>query len=85
MTMNQIYEELVGLAELQINRVEVKPTQIGVYCESKLAEAHCPLCLKKCNFIKQTYERKVRDLSISGKEVYLYLTTASAVRPPVCL
>lgn len=72
--MYQVYEELLGLPELQVNQVFVTPKQIEVHCESKLAEAHCPCCLQKCNFVKQTHQRKVKDLSISGKEVYLHLT-----------
>jgi transposase len=77
--MEEVYEELLGIKELQVNQVIVSAQQIEVYGESKLAEAHCPCCLKKCYFVKQTYTRKVRDLSISGKVVYLYLTTRQYV------
>lgn len=77
--MQQVYEELLGLKELQVNQVLVSSTQIQVYCESKLAHCYCPCCLQKCQFVKQTYERKVKDLSISGKEVWLHLTSRQYV------
>jgi len=77
--MEELYEELLGIKELQVNQVIVSSARIEVYGESKLAESYCPCCLKKCNFVKQTYTRKVRDLSISGKAVYLYLTTRQYV------
>jgi transposase len=79
MDMNQIYEQLLGLKELQVNQVVVGATRIEVYCESKLVEGHCPVCLQKCNCVKQTYERKVKDLSISGKEVWLHLISRQLV------
>lgn len=77
--MQHVYEELLGLKELQVNQVLINANQIEVHCESKLGEAHCPCCLKKCHFVKQTHTRKVRDLSISGKEVYLYITARQYV------
>lgn len=77
--MQQVYEELLGLKELQVNQVVVKERELAVYCESKLAQSHCPCCLQKCHFVKQTYERKVKDLSISGKEVWLYITSRQYV------
>lgn len=79
MDVNQVYEELLGLKELQVNRVVVGSTQIEVYCESKLVVSHCRVCLQKCNCVKQKYERKVKDLSISGKEVWLYITSRQYV------
>jgi len=79
MSMEEIYEEILGIKELQVNQVIVSSQQIEVYCGLKLAESYCPCCLKKCHFVKQRYTRKVRDLSISGKEVYLHLTTRQFV------
>lgn len=38
-----------------------------------MEESLCPCCLKKRREINQSYNRKIRDLSITGKEVYLYL------------
>ncbi len=46
MDMNQVYEELLGLKELQVNQVVVGATQIEVYCESRLVEGYCPVCLQ---------------------------------------
>ena len=48
--------------------------RITIYCSSVLAESLCPTCLKKRQQVNQTYQRPIRDLSITGKEGYLYLT-----------
>ena len=72
---NQIYEELLGLPQLQVNAVSVTAKRIEIHCESKFKACHCPLCLEPTTKINQSYERTVRDLPISGRRVYLHLTT----------
>lgn len=79
--MEKVFEELLGIQELQVKEVVFSEGQIEVHCESKLAESDCPHCLRKCNFIKQTHTRKVGDLSISGKKVYLHLSSRQFVCP----
>jgi transposase len=68
------FEQILGLKEIQVDRVELQEKRIDIYCSSVLEEALCPSCLKKQQQVNQTYEQQIRDLSITGKEVYLHLT-----------
>ena len=43
---NQIYEELLGLPQLQVNAVSVSAERIDIYCESTFKACHCPVCLE---------------------------------------
>ncbi len=72
---NQIYEELLGLSQLQVNAVSVSAECIDIYCESKFKACHCPVCLEPTTKINQCYERTVRDLAISGRRVLLHVRT----------
>ena len=69
-----VFEQILGLKEIQVDRVELQEKRITIYCSSVLAESLCPTCLKKRQQVNQTYQRPIRDLSITGKEGYLYLT-----------
>src|SRR5512147_1536825 len=69
-----VFEQILGLKEIQHDRVKLQEKRITIYCSSVLAEYLCPTYLKKRQQVNQTYQRPVRDLSITGKEVYLYLT-----------
>lgn len=73
--LNQIYEELLGLSQLQVNAVAVAAERIDIKCESKFKASHCPSCLEPTTKINQSYQRTVCDLPISGRRVYLHLTT----------
>jgi len=68
------FEQILGFKEIQVDRVELQEKRIDIYCSSVLEEALCPSCLKKQHQVNQTYEQQIRDLSITGKEVYLHLT-----------
>ena len=72
---NQIYEELLGLPQLQVNAVSVSAECIDINCESTFKACHCPVCLEPTTKINQCYERTVRDLAISGRRVWLHLRT----------
>ncbi|HJW29328.1 MAG TPA: transposase family protein [Saprospiraceae bacterium] len=69
-----IFEQILGLKEIQVDRGELQEKRINIYCSSVLEESLCPTCLKKRHQVNQTYQRPVRDLSITGKQVYRYLT-----------
>lgn len=78
--MEELFTTLLDLAPLEVTLAEVGAKKITLHCCSTLSESHCPLCLKKCNFVKDKYTRELRDLPISGKEVTLRFT----VRQFVC-
>ncbi len=81
MRENQVYEDLLRLPEITVTGVETTPEVIAIYCESKFSQAHCPLCLKPCSSINQSYQRTLRDLPISSHRVTLQLTTYQFVCP----
>ncbi len=71
---------MLNLPPLEVTLVELYEREIKLHCRSTLGEGICPVCLKKCNFVKDRYTRQLRDLSISGKKVTLFFT----VRQFVC-
>ena len=78
--MEELFTKLLDLPPLEVTQAEVSSSKITLHCRSTLGESHCPVCLQKCNFVKDTYTRELRDLSISGKKVILRFT----VRQFVC-
>ena len=74
MTENEVFEMILQIKEIQVDRFEVQDQHIHIYCSSIFEEALCPHCLKKRQVVNQTYERQFRDLPIAGKEVYLHLS-----------
>lgn len=78
--MEDLFTKLLELPSLEVTLTEIGDKKIVLHCSSILGESYCPLCLQKSSFVKDKYTREIRDLSISGKEVYLRLT----VRQFVC-
>ena len=74
MTENEVFEMILEIKEIQVDRFEVQDQHIHIHCSSIFEEALCPHCFKKRQVVNQTYERQFRDLSIAGKEVYLHLS-----------
>lgn len=70
--MKKIYEELLRLPNLQVNNVLFTDKKIEIHCEVSEAGI-CPSCGCSNSKINQTYTRKVRDLDISGRQVWLHL------------
>ncbi len=73
MTEAEFFELVLGIKEIQVDRVDWQDQCLHIYCSSAFEEALCPQCLNKRPVINQTYERQFRDLPITGKEVYLHL------------
>jgi len=74
MTEAEVFELILGIKEIHVDRVDWQDQSLHIYCSSIFEEALCPKCLKKTQVINQTYERQFRDLPITGKEVYLHLS-----------
>lgn len=72
MTEAEVFELILGIKEIHVDRVDWQAQSLHIYCSSIFEEALCPKCLKKTQVINQTYERQFRDLPIAGKEVYLH-------------
>lgn len=74
MTETEFFEQILGIEEIRVDRVDWQERALHIYCSSMLEEALCPHCLNKRQVVHQTYERQFRDLPITGKEVYLHLS-----------
>lgn len=72
---NKLFEDLLGFPQLQVNNVTITKDRIDIYCASKFKACHCPVCLQPQTKINQQYERTLRDLPISGRQVTLHLMT----------
>jgi transposase len=66
-------ESLLNLPELEITSVEMTDQKLTLFCRSRFGQAICPSCLEKTQQVRRRYRRKVRDLSITGRDVYLEL------------
>lgn len=73
MNTTDFFYQLLEIPDLKIREVEQNRNQIIIHCELEKGEECCPLCnVPTCEF-KQYKHRKVRDLDISGKEVWLHI------------
>jgi len=71
MTQEEFYEDLLGFSDLKVNRIEKTVSKIIFHCELKSQVASCPVCLEPTAKVNQTESRKVQDLKISEREVWL--------------
>ena len=60
-------------ASLEIKDVIDRNKEIHIFIKSKTHTQTCPLCKKECNEYHSTYRRKIQDLPILGKTVYIHL------------
>jgi len=74
MTEADVFDLILGIKEIHIDRVDWQDQCLHIYCSSVFEEALCPHCLNKRPVVNQTYERQVRDFPIAGREVYLHFS-----------
>ena len=60
-------------ASLKIIQVENKEKEIHIIIKSQTHVQSCPSCKQGCNEYHSTYRRKIQDLPILGKTVYIHL------------
>ncbi len=73
MKKTDLYEELLSLPSLKIEKVENLSKEIILRCQTTTGMGKCPQCGELTGEVNQYNSRQVRDLDISGKEVWLYL------------
>ena len=73
MDINGVYELLLNLSNLQVNGVDIHDRKINIYCEVKSREQACPNCGMVSKTVHQYQTRRLRDLDISSREVYLHV------------
>ena len=71
MNLFEIYEVLLKMPTLKITKVDVGEHKIDIWCEVKSKGHVCPNCGKLSEIVHQFYSRKLRDLSLCSREVYL--------------
>ncbi len=81
MTEHELYEQLLNLPEIRVSGVVVEPKRITFHCHGRTEGGVCPNCLEKTSALNQYYTRKVRDLDISGREVWLEIRERQWVCP----
>ena len=74
MTEAEFFEQILGIKEIRVDRIDWQEKALHIYCSAIFEEALCQYCLNKRQGVHQTYERQFRDLPITGKEVYLHLS-----------
>ena len=73
MSEEKFYEQLLGYEDLRVKSVERTEAKISLHCETSTGHANCPQCGLETGVVNQYASRRVRDLDISGKEVWLEL------------
>lgn len=81
MTQEEFYEDLLGFSDLKINSIEKTSQKIIFHCEVKTKVSTCPNCLEPTGIINQYETRKVQDLKISAREVWLHIRVSQFVCP----
>lgn len=71
--MEEFFEQVLDFRVVKVTKVDLQEGTYHVHCESKIGGGVCPTCGGLCGFRKQHNERRVKDLSLSGKEVVLHL------------
>ena len=73
MTDTQFYQDLLALPGLHVTAVDHEPGRIVLHGSLSAVPTPGPVCGEPTAILNQYETRKVQDLSISGKEVWLHL------------
>ena len=63
--------------ELEIRKIEEREREIRIWLKSRTKSCVCSRCQKELTQKRATYERKVQDLPILGKQVWLIVKYTS--------
>jgi transposase len=81
MQEKDFYQQLLALPHLAVNRVECAPNRITLHCQISTPSQACPHCMTPTTLINQYTQRLIRDLDISGRQVWLQIQTRQFVCP----
>jgi transposase len=81
MAQEEFYEEILGFTDLRIVSMEKSSQKLVFHCEMKRDVATCPSCMEPTAVVNQYDTRKVRDLKISSREVWLHIKVEQFVCP----
>jgi transposase len=68
-----IYEDLLRLPGLKIERIESSDRRIEIYGQVDEGAQVCPNCGTRTEVVRQYTDREIRDLDMSGRQVWLHL------------
>ena len=68
-----IYEDLLRLPGLKITQIFPSDRRIDIYGEVDEGPQPCPNCGEPTAIVRQYTEREIRDLDMSGRQVWLHL------------
>ena len=68
-----LYEYLLSVSELEVDSVEYSSQKITIRCNFQCKSWICPKCGQTTSCINKYDTRKVQELSITGKDVWLLL------------
>lgn len=69
-----LYERILNLPKVEVEGVKIEKKVLHIHCKivgSNFQE--CPVCHRKTDKNTPKYHRKIRDLNISGRDVFLHL------------
>ena len=75
------YIELLNLPHIEITDFVITLNRIDISCTLTKEKPSCPHCDTACTKVNDRTTRQIRDLNISGREVYLLVT----IRQFLCL
>ncbi|MEO1447924.1 MAG: ISL3 family transposase [Bacteroidota bacterium] len=73
MEASEFYEQLLALPHLKVDKVELNKRVINIYCHDARSSRSCPNCGGSDAKLKAYDSRRIRDLNISDKEVWLHI------------
>lgn len=68
-----IYEDLLRLPGIKVTKVEAFDRSIEIEAEVDEGDQICPNCAEPTAIVRSYTERAIRDLDISGRQVWLHL------------
>lgn len=71
MQETDFYQRLLSLPDLVVDRVESSASRITLHCHTTTSQQSCPHCLRPTSHLNQYTRRQVRDLDMSGRQVWL--------------
>lgn len=73
MLSNHCIEKMLGLQDVQIEKIETSANRIEIYLSVRVKAHQCPCCGKTTEQIHDYRQQWVKDISGFGKQVYIIL------------
>ena len=68
-------ELLLNLLKVKVSDFWISDKEAHIYCESTNTEGLCHVCKELTSEVMMYQERKVRDMALLGRKIYLFLKT----------